>query len=139
MIRASVPVEPKTVYLLPKPNPARAEILARALQPKRHAYASCGRRGNSDDGETYSDAYASSYGLEDGSVSATASVGNYRDTETVNFNANSVVVSAHESGSFNESGTASASTSGWYTTTDSNGDEIRVWKSKSKRDTIGPP
>ena len=103
------------------------------------AYASCGRRGNSDDGETYSDAYASSYGLEDGSVSATASVGNYRDTETVNFNANSVVVSAHESGSFNESGTASASTSGWYTTTDSNGDEIRVWKSKSKRDTIGPP
>ena len=39
MIRASAPVEPKTVYLLPKPNPARAEILARALQPKRHAYA----------------------------------------------------------------------------------------------------
>ena len=103
------------------------------------AYASCGRRGNSDDGETYSDAYASSYGLEDGSVSATASVGNYRDTETVNFSANSVVVSAHESGSYNESGTASASTSGWYTTTDSNGDEIRVWKSKWKRDTIGPP
>ena len=39
MIRASAPVEPKTIYLLPKPNPARAEILARALQPKRHAYA----------------------------------------------------------------------------------------------------
>ena len=39
MIRASAPVEPKTVYLLPKPNPERAEILARALQPKRHAYA----------------------------------------------------------------------------------------------------
>ncbi len=39
MIRASTPVEPKTVYVLPKPNPARAEILARALQPKRHAYA----------------------------------------------------------------------------------------------------
>ena len=39
MIRASAPVETKTVYLLPKPNPARAEILARALQPKRHSYA----------------------------------------------------------------------------------------------------
>ena len=39
MIRASAPVEPKTVYLLPKPNPERAEILARALQPRRHAYA----------------------------------------------------------------------------------------------------
>lgn len=39
MIRASAPVETKTVYLLPKPNPERAEILARALQPKRHAYA----------------------------------------------------------------------------------------------------
>ena len=33
IIRASAPVEPKTVYLLPKPNPERAEILARALQP----------------------------------------------------------------------------------------------------------
>ena len=39
VIRASAPVEPKTVYLMPKPNPARAEILARALQPKRHSYA----------------------------------------------------------------------------------------------------
>ena len=39
MIRASAPVEPKTVYLMPKPNPARADILAHALQPKRHAYA----------------------------------------------------------------------------------------------------
>ena len=39
MIRASAPVETKTVYLMPKPNPARAEILARAMQPKRHAYA----------------------------------------------------------------------------------------------------
>ena len=39
MIRASAPVEPKTVYLMPKPNPARAEILARALQPKRPVYA----------------------------------------------------------------------------------------------------
>lgn len=103
------------------------------------AYASCGRRGNSDNGETYSDAYASSYGLEDGSVSATASVGNYRDAETVKFNANSVVVTAHESGSYNESGTASASTSGWYTTTDSNGNEIRVWERKGDRDKIGPP
>ena len=39
MIRASAPVERKRVYLMPKPNPARAEILARALQPRRHAYA----------------------------------------------------------------------------------------------------
>ena len=39
MIRASAPVESKTVYLMPKPNPARAEILARALQPRRDAYA----------------------------------------------------------------------------------------------------
>ena len=39
VIRASAPVEPKTVYLMPKPNPERAEILARALQPRRHAYA----------------------------------------------------------------------------------------------------
>ncbi|MDE0299622.1 MAG: hypothetical protein OXN17_13400 [Candidatus Poribacteria bacterium] len=39
MIRASAPVEPKTVYLLPKPNPERAEILKRALQPKRHVHA----------------------------------------------------------------------------------------------------
>ena len=103
------------------------------------AYASCGRRGNSDNGETYSDAYASSYGLEDGSVSATASVGNFRDFESANFTTNSVVVTAHESGSYNESGTASASTSGWYTTTDSNGNEIRVWKTKDDQDQIGPP
>ena len=39
MIRANQPVQPKTVYVMSKPNPARAEILARALQPKRHAYA----------------------------------------------------------------------------------------------------
>ena len=39
MIRASAPVEPKTVYLLPKPNPERAEILKRISQPLRHAYA----------------------------------------------------------------------------------------------------
>ena len=39
MIRANQPVERKTVYLMPKPNPKRAEILKRALQPKRHAYA----------------------------------------------------------------------------------------------------
>ena len=103
------------------------------------AYASCGRRGNSDNGETYSDAYASSYGLEDGSVSATASVGNFRDFESANFTTNSVVVTAYESGSYNESGTASASTSGWYTTTDSNGNEIRVWKTKDDQDQIGPP
>lgn len=103
------------------------------------AYASCGRRGNSDDGETYSDAYASSYGLEDGSVSATASVGNFRDFEGANFTTNSVVVTAHESGSYHESGTASASTSGWYNTTDSNGNEIRVWKRKGDQDEIGPP
>ena len=31
---SSQPVEPKTVYLLPKPNPVRAELLARALQPE---------------------------------------------------------------------------------------------------------
>ena len=37
MIRASAPVEPKTVYLMPKPNPARAEILARALHLNRYA------------------------------------------------------------------------------------------------------
>ena len=39
VIRASAPVEPKTVYLLPKPNPARAEILKRASQPARRTYA----------------------------------------------------------------------------------------------------
>lgn len=38
MIRASGPVEPKTVYVLPKPNPERAEILKRALQPPKRAY-----------------------------------------------------------------------------------------------------
>ena len=37
--RASQPVEPKTVYALPKPNPERAEILKRALQPPKRAYA----------------------------------------------------------------------------------------------------
>ena len=40
MIRASAPVESKTVYLLPEPNPARAEILKRALQPPKRAYTS---------------------------------------------------------------------------------------------------
>ena len=39
MIRASGPVETIIVYTVPKPNPARAELLARALQPKRHPYA----------------------------------------------------------------------------------------------------
>ena len=33
------PVEPKTVYVLPKPNPERAEILKGALQPPKSAYA----------------------------------------------------------------------------------------------------
>ena len=37
--RASQPVEPKTVYDLPKPNPERAEILKRALQPPKRAYS----------------------------------------------------------------------------------------------------
>ena len=38
MIRASAPVETKTVYLLPKPNPERAEILKLvSLQPRRQA------------------------------------------------------------------------------------------------------
>ena len=39
VIRASAPVEPKRVYLLPKSNPARAEILKRASQPARRTYA----------------------------------------------------------------------------------------------------
>ena len=42
MIRANQPVERKTVYILPKPNPARAEILKRALQPQKHAYPTTG-------------------------------------------------------------------------------------------------
>ena len=39
VIRASAPVESKRVYLMPKPNPARAEILKRASQPARRTYA----------------------------------------------------------------------------------------------------
>ena len=35
---ANQPVEPKTVYLMPEPNPKRAEILKRALQPPKRAY-----------------------------------------------------------------------------------------------------
>ena len=37
--RASQPVETKRVYALPEPNPKRAEILKRALQPPKRAYA----------------------------------------------------------------------------------------------------
>jgi hypothetical protein len=37
--RANQPVEPKTVYVMPEPNPERAEILKRALQPPKRAYA----------------------------------------------------------------------------------------------------
>ena len=36
--RATQPVESKTVYVLPEPNPERAEILKRALQPQKRAY-----------------------------------------------------------------------------------------------------
>lgn len=36
--RANQPVETKTVYVLPEPNPERAEILKRALQPPRRTY-----------------------------------------------------------------------------------------------------
>ena len=36
---ANQPVEPKTVYLMPEPNPKRAEILKQALQPPKHVYA----------------------------------------------------------------------------------------------------
>ena len=36
--RANQPVELKTVYALPEPNPERAEILKRALQPPKRAY-----------------------------------------------------------------------------------------------------
>lgn len=37
---ANQPVEPKTVYLLPEPNPERAEMLKRALQPPKNVYSS---------------------------------------------------------------------------------------------------
>lgn len=37
--RANQPVESKTVYVLPEPNPERTEILKRALQPPRRVYA----------------------------------------------------------------------------------------------------
>ena len=37
--RANQPVEPKTIYALPEPNPERAEILKRALQPPKTVYA----------------------------------------------------------------------------------------------------
>lgn len=40
MIRSSGPVEPKTVSLLPKPNPERAEILKRASKPPKRVYTS---------------------------------------------------------------------------------------------------
>ena len=36
--RANQPVETKTVYVMPEPNPERAEILKRALQPQKRAY-----------------------------------------------------------------------------------------------------
>ncbi|MDE0043914.1 MAG: hypothetical protein OXT74_17865 [Candidatus Poribacteria bacterium] len=36
--RANQPVELKTVYALPEPNPERPEILKRALQPPKRAY-----------------------------------------------------------------------------------------------------
>ena len=36
--RASRPVEPKTVYVLPEPNPKRAEILKRISRPASHLY-----------------------------------------------------------------------------------------------------
>ena len=36
--RANQPVETKTVYVLPEPNPERAEILKQALQPRQSAY-----------------------------------------------------------------------------------------------------
>ena len=87
VIRASAPVEPKRVYLLPKPNPERAEILARALQPRRHAYATGAsdeaqaqdtREGSSESSSSeslshdaeFDDAEFESYllGLEDGAV-----------------------------------------------------------------------
>ena len=35
---ANQPVEPKTVYLMPEPNPERAEILKRMTQPREVAY-----------------------------------------------------------------------------------------------------
>ena len=37
--RASQPVGTKTVYLLPEPNPKRAELLKRAFQPQRRTYS----------------------------------------------------------------------------------------------------
>ncbi|MDE0300946.1 MAG: hypothetical protein OXN17_20120 [Candidatus Poribacteria bacterium] len=42
MIRANQTVEPKTVYLLPEPNPERAEMLKRAMQPTSLVYAPSG-------------------------------------------------------------------------------------------------
>ena len=35
--RASQPVETKTVYVMPEPNPERTHILKRALRPPRRA------------------------------------------------------------------------------------------------------
>ena len=37
--RANQPVESKTVYVLPEPNPERAELLKRMAQPRKVAYA----------------------------------------------------------------------------------------------------
>ena len=37
--RANQPVEPKTVYVMPEPNPERAEVLKRMTQPPRQVYA----------------------------------------------------------------------------------------------------
>lgn len=52
MIQASRPIEPKTVYLLPEPNPERAEILKRALQSPKRAYTATVRDSEATTGST---------------------------------------------------------------------------------------
>ena len=64
--RANQPVETKTVYVLPEPNPERAEILKRALQSPPRAYTAKASR----DEATTEDTAAKSLAFDSGDSSS---------------------------------------------------------------------
>ena len=77
--RANQPVEPKTVYLMPEPNPERAEILKRAMQPPISAYSSKA----SNENTATEDTTAESFKTDSGEYSSEESEFEDEDLEAV--------------------------------------------------------
>ena len=103
-----------------------------AIVHKAFAYdadASCTRNGTEHPAIVYSTGVATSGGLVDGRLTATASVGQVRHTpDPVTFGSGYASIMASQSGPYYEYGTASARVEGFKVTIDQDGEEVRRWK-----------